>query len=112
MEELESQWSRLLDYFAKNITHGERPEIDGILFLIGVQELGSIKKRFSRDEKINLMHIAICKILEPFGYYKFSHRDEELWPHYKKIKDFDSTQNQEKIIKKAIIQYFVEQDLL
>jgi len=112
MKDLEDRWKKLLKYFEKNITNGATPEIDSILFLIGVQELGTIKPRFSKDEKINLMHLAVCRILEPFGYYQFSHKDEELWPHYNKLKDFVGIQNQEKLIKKAIIQYFIEQNLI
>jgi hypothetical protein len=27
------------------------------------------------------MHIAICRLLEPYGFYEFY--DEERWPHYR-----------------------------
>jgi hypothetical protein len=28
------------------------------------------------------MHIAICRLLEPYGFYEFFY-DEERWPHYR-----------------------------
>ena len=71
-----------------------------------------IKPKFTKDEKINLMHIATCKLLEPYGYYEFSHRDEEGWPHYKRIKKPEAGTDQNKLIKEAIINYFTDQNLL
>ena len=31
----------------------------------------------SKDEKLNLMHIAICRLLEPYGYYQFDFVDNK-----------------------------------
>ncbi len=45
-------------------------DLNGILFLIGVQELGQHARNFKKDEKVNLMHVAISVLLTPYGYYK------------------------------------------
>jgi len=29
------------------------------------------------------MHIAICTLLAPYGYYEYEGTDEEGWPHWK-----------------------------
>jgi hypothetical protein len=112
MKELEKQWQSVIDFFKQKFTGGEEPQMDTILFLIGVQEYGHIKSNFSKDEKLNLMHIATCKLLEPFGYYKFSHIDNEGWPHYSTVKPIERDVNQEELIRRAIIHYFFLKKIL
>ena len=90
------------------------PELDvqGILFLIGVQELGKGKKKFSKDQKLEVMHIAICTLLMPYGYYEFAGNDEEGWPHFKptaKLPHLKPMQ-QEQLMKEAIVEYFRDLD--
>lgn len=82
-------------------------EMDGILFLIGVQELGQGFKIFEKDEKMNLMHIAVCRLLEPMGYYTYSHKDEDGWPHYTKADHLPglSKKEQDKLLQEAVIIY-------
>jgi len=106
MENFDLQWQKIVDFFKIKFTDGETPDLDTILFLIGIQELGLIKPKFNKDEKINLMHIATCKLLEPYGYYDYSHRDDEGWPHFKRVKNLETDVNQEQLIKEAIINYF------
>ncbi len=111
---MEEQWNKVLNFFKQNFTDGEEPEMDVILFLIGIQELGKVKKQYSKDEKINLMHVATCKLLEPYGYYHLENIDEDGWPHYKKVKDIPvkTPKEQENLMKDAIINYFKKQNLL
>ena len=86
---------------------GSGIEMDGLLFLIGIQELGQGFREFSKDEKMNLMHVAVCRLLEPFGYYSFTHRDVDGWPHYSKSPNVPglSQKEQESLLKEAIIIY-------
>ena len=83
-------------------------DLQGILFLIGVQELGKGYKVFAKDQKLELMHIAVCTLLASFGYYEFAGRDEQGWPHWKlneKLPPLKPMQ-QEILVKEAIIEYF------
>ncbi|MFN2423057.1 MAG: hypothetical protein ABR572_04720, partial [Cryomorphaceae bacterium] len=77
----------------------------------GVQELGQGTRRFKKDEKLDLMHIAICRVLEPFGYYTFSHLDKDGWPHYNAIKKlpFLNDKEQKEFMRRAVVDYFEEE---
>ena len=107
---LQKDWVDLL-YKIKEAT-GKRPaDINAVLFLIGVQELGKGNQNFSKEEKQDLMHIAICKVLSYAGFYKLEGVDEDGWPHWKlvtKLPKFDLLE-QEKLLKMQIIQYFKEE---
>ncbi|MEY5042660.1 MAG: hypothetical protein RLZZ414_2224 [Bacteroidota bacterium] len=90
---------------------GEDLDVQAILFLIGVQELGNGAKNFTKDQKVELLHIAICRILMPFGFYKLVGRDYDGWPHYEILKELPSLKpgEQLRLMKEAIINYFEEE---
>jgi hypothetical protein len=81
--------------------------LKGILYLIGVQELNFGVKKFSREEKINVLHVATCRLLSSFGYYKFSGIDKDGWPHYIELDALKnlSENDQQKLIQEAILKY-------
>lgn len=105
--DLERTWNTLLGNLESRV--GTRPkDLNGVLFLIGVQELGQGKKVFSKEEKQDLMHIGICKVLSLSGYYELEGQDQDGWPHWKMIKKlphFDLLE-QEKLLKMHVIEYF------
>jgi hypothetical protein len=84
------------------------PDLNAILFLIGIQELGHVRDAFSKEEKQDLMHIAVCRLLESDGYYEFEGFDDEGWPHYKQSRPFiqKGVKQQEAFLKEKIILYF------
>ena len=108
--ELERNWFRLLNHIEKRI--GKKPEdLHGVLFLIGVQELGQARKHFTKEEKQDLMHIAICRLLSSSGYYELEGLDQDGWPHWKLVSNppnFDLLE-QEKVLKMHAIDYFEEE---
>ena len=81
---------------------------------MGFQELGQGYRSFKKDEKVNLMHIAICRLLEPLGYYEFDFFDVDGWPHYKMIEELPSLKPGEQTImmKEAIVNYFIEKEVI
>ena len=91
---------------------GEGMDLQAILFLIGVNELGLGYRDFSKSEKTDLLHIAICTLLEPYGYYKFEGKDEDEWPHFNLVKPLPPLESREQqhLIKEAVIAYFQEND--
>jgi len=82
-ELLKQQWNEVVVIISNRFADGEELDLDAIIYIIGLQELGKISLNIQKDEKINLMHIAICRLLEPYGYYEFDFFDEDGWPHYK-----------------------------
>jgi hypothetical protein len=105
--ELERNWQVLLNFIQDLI--GKRPkDLNAVLFLIGMQELGQSKRNFSKEEKQDLMHIAVCKVLSLSGYYELEGLDEQGWPHWKplrKLPHFDLL-DQEKLLKMCVLDYF------
>ena len=105
MNNLEKKWRGLIRKLEKQFN--DEVSLKGILYLIGVQELNLSSVEFSREEKINVLHVATCKILSKYGYYKFDRIDEDGWPHYKELKALKnlSEKDQQDLMKQAIITY-------
>ena len=108
VKNLKEKWDALIVKLTDQFADGDELNMDGIIYLIGVQELGQGQRTFKKDEKVNLMHIAICKLLEPYGYYEFDYFDDDGWPHYKVITELPSLKPGEQtvLMKEAIISYF------
>lgn len=106
--ELDFEWLRVRHTIKDRFKQSALPDLKAILFLIGIQELGQIKDSFSKEEKQDLMHIAVCALLEGDGFYKYKGRDEDGWPHYEVLKPFQVTgaEKQEEILKTKVIEYF------
>jgi hypothetical protein len=104
---LDRKWNGLLTDL--NDLIGKKPkDLNAVLFLIGVQELGRGNQNFSKEEKQDLMHIGICKVLSLSGYYELDGLDKEGWPHWKLVKKlphFDLLE-QEKLLKMHVMEYF------
>ncbi|WP_205679214.1 hypothetical protein [Brumimicrobium aurantiacum] len=83
-------------------------DVQSILFLIGVQELGKGHQKFSKRQKTELMHVAVCTVLEPYGFYKTIGRDKDNWPHFEFLKELPplDERQQQHLMKEAILTYF------
>lgn len=99
--------------FVKN-NFGQRPDINAMLFIIGMNELGRVKEEWSKEEKQDLMHIAVCKLLTTEGYYTYTGTDKEGWPHYELNEAIPTfrLKEQEELLKKQIVIYFEEHGLI
>lgn len=89
---------------------GKAPDMNAILMLIGIRELGKIQEKFTKEEKQDLMHIATCSILSKSGYYDLHGVDDEGWPHWVAIKSLPlmNLEQQEDFLKDHILFYFEE----
>lgn len=113
-EQLKKRWEEVVAKLSNQFAQGDVLDLDAIIYLIGVQELGLFKREFKKDEKINLMHIAICRLLTPYGYYEFDFVDQEGWPHYKVKEALPPLKAGEQsiLMKDAIVNYFLENKLI
>ena len=112
--DLKTKWNNLKTKLSVDFSDNEIIDLDSIIFLIGLQELGQFQKRFNKQKKLEVIHIAVCKLLSDFGYYEFDCTDNDGWPHYKLIKKLPNLKAGEQTIlmKKAIINYFVKSNYI
>ena len=103
----EKRWRDLIKRLTERFDSGTL-DLNATLFLIGVQELGQHARELKKDEKVNIMHIAICVVLMPYGYYQELGRDPDGWPHFERVKDLPllSAEEQERLMKEAVLGYF------
>ena len=100
------RWNELM--LKLEVLVDKQPDLNAVLFLIGIQELGAGKQTFTKEQKQDLMHIATCKLLSMADYYELEHTDEEGWPHWKLTKPlpFLNLGEQEAFLKELVLQYF------
>lgn len=113
-QDLKERWETLISLLTERFSETETIDIEGILYLIGIQELGQIHKRFKKDDNVNIIHIGICSVLEPFGYYEFDYFDDEGWPHFKLVEELPTLKpgEQSVLMKDAVVHYFIEKGLI
>ena len=109
-DDLQARWWKLEEKLMERFE--KKPDMETILFLIGVQELGDIKASFSKEQKQDLMHIAVCSLLSPSGYYELEGIDDDGWPHFKQLKAMPEMglAEQENFLKDHVLLYFETHD--
>ncbi|MEP2059179.1 hypothetical protein [Maribacter litoralis] len=112
--QLKERWDYLVEKLSEKFSDGDPLELDAIIYLVGVQELGQYHRKYKKDDKLDLMHIAICRLLEPYGFYEFSFFDEDGWPHYNVLEELPSLKAGEQtvLMKEAIVSYFLEKEFI
>jgi len=113
-EKLKERWNDLTAKLSTQFADGDELELDAIIYLVGVQELGQYHKKYKKDDKLDLMHIAICRLLEPYGYYEFDFFDKQGWPHYIVKEELPPLKagEQSVLMKEAIVDYFLEKEYI
>ncbi|MDO7884792.1 hypothetical protein [Hymenobacter cheonanensis] len=104
--EFNERWGELLAGMEERF--GRRPDLNALLLLIGVQELGQGVAEFTKEQKQDLMHIATCKLFSLSGHYALERVDAEGWPHYRLVTPvpFANLKEQERMLKWHILEYF------
>ena len=105
---MEFEWLRVRHWIKDRFGRKELPDLNAVLYLIGIQELGRAQEKFTKEEKQDLMHIAICHLLEEEGYFQFEGMDADGWPHWKRLIPIDvkGVESQEALLRKKVIEYF------
>lgn len=113
MEDENKIWQQILEYIETNFN--KKPDMNAILFLIGMRELGQLPaSNFRKDDKVGLMHIAVCKIMSYSGHYELKGIDEDGWPHWELVKQLPQFTlfEQESYIRRHIIEYFINEQII
>lgn len=110
-DDLQQRWWKLEEKMMERF--GKKPDLETILFLIGIQEFGQIRAKFTKEQKQDLMHIAICQLLSQSGYYEMEGVDEDGWPHFRQLKPMPGFNviEQENFLKDHVLLYFQNHDL-
>lgn len=110
--QVKEKWLKLKSFIKEQFEMD--PDLQSILFLIGVQELGGIYREYSKQEKMELIHVGTCAALALFSYYELIEKDKEGWPHYQLVKSIPaaSIAQQNLLLKEAIILYFENQGIM
>jgi hypothetical protein len=105
-DDLQARWWRLEERLLERF--GKRPDMEAILFLIGLQETGLLNTKITKEQKQDLMHVAVCTLLSESGFYLFDRKDEDGWPHFKQLKEVPSLSlvEQENFLKDHVLLYF------
>jgi len=109
--QLDFEWIRVQHYVKDAMRRETLPDLNMVLMLIGIQELGRWKKSFTKEEKQDLMHIGVCRLLTLDGYFEFVGRDADGWPHYRQVIEMSAqhTASQERLLKMKAVEYFKEE---
>ncbi len=109
-DDLQTRWwaleAKLVERF------GKKPDLETILFLIGIQEFGQLKEKFTKEQKQDLMHVAVCSLFSQSGYYILEGKDDEGWPHFRQLKTMPEMNmtEQENFLKDHVLLYFETHD--
>ena len=105
-DDLQSRWWKLEAQLIERF--GKKPDMEAILFLIGMQETGFVRSKITKEQKQDLMHVAVCTLLSQSGYYLVEGKDEEGWPHFKQLKEIPALNvvEQENFLKDHVLLYF------
>ena len=111
-DDLQLRWWKLEEKLMQKF--GKKPDMEAILFLIGIQEFGNIKNKFTKEQKQDLMHVAVCSLLGQSGYYELEGIDSEGWPHFKQLLELPQFNmiEQENFLKDHVLLYFETNELL
>ena len=110
MEDFEQRWKPIEEMLTERF--GKKPNMEAILFLIGINELNNLKKKYTKEQKQDLMHVAVCTLLSQSGYYAVDGYDQDGWPHFKELQAVPKMEmmEQEQFLKEHIIAYFSDQE--
>jgi hypothetical protein len=109
-DDLQTRWWSLEAKLTERF--GKKPDMEAILFLIGIQESGVMRNEYTKEQKQDLMHVAVCSLLSVSGYYEAEGKDADGWPHFRQLKpmpELNGTE-QENFLKDHILLYFTNHD--
>lgn len=108
--DIQTDWKFLLNWLETTV--GKRPaDLNAVLFLIGVQELGKGPRRYTKEQKQDLLHIAVCKVMSLSGYYELEGYDKDGWPVWNLAKPlpYANLSEQESFLQQHVLNYFVKE---
>lgn len=113
-KQLKRRWEQVIELLTEKFSEGDEVDVEGVLYLIGLQEYGKPHDHFKKEDNVNLIHVGLCTVLEPFGYYRFDFIDAQGWPHFELVEHLPNLKPGEQsiLVKSAVVDYFVRQGVI
>jgi len=111
--EIKIKWKKVMDFFEARFDR--KPDLNAILFIIGIRELGQLPEtKFTKEEKTLLMHIANCRVLSYSGYYTQVGINQDGFPVYENALPIPNLTlfEQENLLRQHIIEYFEQEEII
>jgi hypothetical protein len=105
--QIDFEWLRARNFVKTAFELDKLPDLQAILMLVGIQEAQQIRDDYTKEEKQDLMHVAVCALFALDNYYELEGYDGDGWPHYKLIEPlpYKDIKSQEDALKVLIIRY-------
>ena len=107
---IELRWQRLSVWLQERF--GKEPDLDGVLFLIGVQETGSgYQPDLDKRSKERLVVEGTYCAFETLGFYKRVGMEADghgIWESLERLPTGLSAKEQETVLRLAVVSYFHE----
>ncbi len=99
------KWAQFKEDFKEQF--GRYPSVISALFVIGLDQLPGANPS-TKEEKQEVIHVGLCTLLEEENLYRFTHFDEDGWPHFKPTDKAQTTdiEKQENYLKRRIIEHY------
>ena len=101
-----SNWTELCDYLGKQFNIDI--DLNGVLFLVGIRERGLTFQRFSKEEKMSLIHLGSCTLYQEMGLIEKNGIDVDGWPVFtqKALAPVIPEERKHKVLQDCALRYF------
>ena len=105
---IREEWKKTVAKVQKIFGKNRPPDLNAILLLIGINETGIVRTNYTKEEKQDLMHVAVCTLLSGDGFYELLGKDKDGWPHWEQLVPLPpgNSESDERFIKQKVIRYF------
>ncbi len=112
--QIDFEWLRVRHFVKRRFGKRKLPDMQTILFLVGLQELGQMREGFEKEEKQDLIQLGAMSVLATKGYYQKMTRDPEGWPVYNIVTAPPKMEltDQTVLLKECVVRYFLDNGIL
>lgn len=106
--EIEFEWLHIRNKLKDLFLCDKLPDLNAVLLMVGMQELGYNPGELTKEVKQDLMHVGVCTLLCLEDYYALDGHDSDGWPHYKPLQKIDvlGEKAQESLLVRCAVKYF------
>lgn len=88
--------------------YGLDAQMEELLFFVGMQEYGQGIRCYSKDEKLALIKVGLCKLFSYHGLFEQQGLDGQGWPIWREVEGtkMPPEETQEEMLKASLIRFF------